>query len=495
MDQPVDEHTASDLVAIADARQLTVAQCNMLARNVTGALRPNRDIYLWVLANLLSAVLLCRYRQHENPDPLDCALEIVLAQARDRRATLVRICHGQPGVRVASDGIAVDVDGLQFESNWARIEDALAFADFFITGNDGALFASFKEAILALIPTGGGAAGPREAVGILSRRIAQWRRDHLPLGRYERLFSALVGFLANRPAVQRRQGLLAFNDDDIVAFWRKCVEAGDRLMYRTAVERFRDFGRLMAHLNALRNLSTPGDLDALVARMEMEPEDGWNETTADDTAETRLLEALKSFPDDPNALKGVERDLIATLVALMPFHKQRPGSVLRVLAFGPVQTGIANRLRRGGGGAEIDVRVTCSDAKTYDDVAERFTDLRDHLDSLGCIAAALRFGDRAPAIEGIDPEALAKKVQRGNADLKRLRRAGFDRPRAELAAIFAGIDGLLSDLRGIVWDFTTEIDGLGNRQALSDRFVRDKPVFVETFTHAYITQREGKSDV
>src|SRR5262249_51542099 len=30
MDQPVDEHTKSDLVAIADARQLSAAQCNVL---------------------------------------------------------------------------------------------------------------------------------------------------------------------------------------------------------------------------------------------------------------------------------------------------------------------------------------------------------------------------------------------------------------------------------------------------------------------------------
>src|SRR6516165_4653234 len=80
MDQPVDEHTASDLVAIADARQLSATQCKVLARNVTGALRPNRDFFLWVLVNLLSAVFQCRSRRQRAFDPVAGALEIVLAR-------------------------------------------------------------------------------------------------------------------------------------------------------------------------------------------------------------------------------------------------------------------------------------------------------------------------------------------------------------------------------------------------------------------------------
>jgi hypothetical protein len=485
MDQPVDEHTKSDLVAIADARQLSAAQCNVLARNVTGALRPNRDIFLWVLANVLSAIFLCRSRRQKVVNPVDCALEIVLSRDSERRLALARHCDGQKQVRLTSEGIAVDLDGLQFEAGWARIEDALAFGEFFITGNDGALYGSFEEAVNAMARADGAAAGTKEAVSILSRRIAQWRRECLPLGRYERLFSGLVGFLVNRPAAERRQGLLAFDDDDIVAFWRKCVGAGERLMFRTAVERFRDFERILGQLSAMRNLGAPGDLDALVTRMEMEPAEGWNETE-DDVAEVRLVEALNSFPADPKALTGVERDSVAALAALLPFPKQRPGSVLRALAFGPVQTGIANWLRRGGGGADIGERVTCSDAENYDDVARRFHALLAHLERLLRIALALRFGESAPV--AADRSALAETVEQGNADLKRLRRAGFDRPREELATIFAGIDVLLSDLCTVVREFTTELNRLGRRQDLGARFAKDKPVFIEILTRAYIAQ-------
>lgn len=494
MDQPVDEHTASDLAAIAEARQLSATQCSTLARNVTGALRPNRDIFLWVLTNLLSAVFLCRSRREKTVKLTDWALEIVLGRPSDLRAALARHCDGQDEIRVTANGVAVHLDGLPFEAGWARIEDALAFGEFFITGNDGALYGSFNEAVQALSPAGGAAANPKEAVGILSRRIAMWRRDHLPLGRHERLFSALVGFLANRPQTQRRHGLLAFDDDDIAAFWRKCVDAGERLMFETAVRRFIDFAQLIAKLDAVRNLGAAGDLDALVARIDMEPEEGWNDA-ADEPAETRLPEALNSLPTDPKVLTGVERDAIASVVDLMPFHKQRPVSVLRVLAFGPVQMGIANRLRRGSGGPDIAARVSCAGARPYDDVAGRFNALLAHLESLRRIAVALRFGDGPPPDGVIDPVKLAETVQQGHGDLKRLRREGFDRPREKLAAIFAGIDGVLNDLCAVVNDFTAELGRLDERQALAARFAQDRAFFVETFTRGYLAWEETLSDV
>src|SRR6516225_7250629 len=84
----------------------------------------------------------------------------------------------------------------------------------------------------------------------------------------------------------------------------------------------------------------------------------------------------------------------------------------------------------GSGGADIEERVTCSDAQSYDDIAGDFGELLDHLQSLLRIAAALRFGDPA-SMQDIDPvlaemaQKRAEIMQQGNADLKRMRRAGF----------------------------------------------------------------------
>jgi hypothetical protein len=153
-----------------------------------------------------------------------------------------------------------------------------------------------------------------------------------------------------------------------------------------------------------------------------------------------------------------------------------------------VQSGIANRLRRGKGGADVEARVTCAEAETYDQIAVEFKGLLEHFESLLRIAAALRFDGET---QDVDP-ALAEKVQQraniilqGNADLKRMRRAGFDRPREDLAAIFKEFDGVLSELRDVVRDFTKAIERLGEGETLSARFGKDKPVFSEILTRAY----------
>jgi hypothetical protein len=491
MDQPVDEHTRSDLESIADKRQLSDSQGKMLKRNVTGTLRPNRDYYLWVLVNVLSALLLCRSRQSGAFNPVVCAQNVVLEGGE----ALEKYCDGQDGVRLSNDGIAVDAGGLKYEAVWVKVDHALAFGAFFIEGNEGALYGSFVEAVMALHEARGAAAGLDVAVGVLSRRIGQWRRDHLPLGKHERIFSSLLAFLSSRQLAAQRRGM-AFDDDDIVAYWRHCVEDGDRLMFRTAVERFRVFERVQARQATIRNLGAPADLDALVTRTDLDVEsgEGWNDTE-DELAEGRLVDALKSLSTDPKALKGTEADAIKALITLRPFQKTRPLTVLRVLAFDPVQSGIANYLRRGGGGDDIEARVTCATARSYDEVASYFESLLAHLDRLLRIAAALRFGgNETQRIE--DPQLAemilrrAQIIQQGNVELKRMRRYGFDRPREELAAIFAQFDEMLSRLRDEMSDFIKELKRLGGREALGNRFVKDRAVFTEILTRAYIIVKQ-----
>jgi hypothetical protein len=487
MDQPVDERTASDLKDIVESRRLNTAQTKVLTRNITGALRPNRDFYLWVLVNVLQAAFLSGSRR-ANFNHINCALEIVMADNAERRQVLADYCDGHDGVRAAAgEGLTVAAGALKFAASWPRIEHALAFGEFFVVGHDRSLCSSFVAAVTELRDAPDPAAGVDAAVSILSRRIGQWRRETLPLGRYERQFSALITFLNGRQRSGRGKGL-TFDDDDIVAYWGKGVD-GDRLMFATAVERFRDFERYLTKQAAIRNLGMPADLDALVTRMNLDLEagEGWPETE-DEQAEDRLVEALNSIPAEPKALKGTERQLIECLVTLLPFPKQRPLTVLRLLAFGAVQSGIANRLRRGKGGADVEARVTCAEAQNYDGIAVEFKGLLEHFESLLRIAAALRFDGKAP---DVDP-ALAEKVQQradiiaqGNADLKRMRRAGFDQPRQDLAAIFKEFDGVLSELRDVVRDFTKAIERLGEGEALCDRFARDKPVFSEILTRAY----------
>jgi hypothetical protein len=405
------------------------------------------------------------------------------------RGWLTRHCEsGNPEVRLTADGVVLSIRDLKWEASWATISDAVAFGEFFVTGAEGSLFDSFTEAVRELGDAGDVGERLDGAVRILSRRIAQWRRDKLPLGRMERLFTALVGFLTARPGDKR--GSLAFDDDDIVEFWRSRVQAGDRLLFRTVVERFRDFARLAAELRVLRNLGSTVDVELLAGRLQA------NDTEADtgeEAPEVRLVEALRNLPTEPKALTGPERDLLSSIVNLLPFQDQRPCSVLRVLAFGPVQGGIANFLRRGGGGASISERVTCGEAESYADLTERFDGLRGHLDRLLRIATALRFG--VAAADGEPPARLAETIRQGFAELDRMRRAGFDRPREELAAAFAQSDELLVDLRTILDGFVKELERVAARRDLTARFDVDRPVFAEILTQAYLEQEESEPNV
>ncbi|MFX5291028.1 hypothetical protein ABTC79_19705, partial [Acinetobacter baumannii] len=77
---------------------------------------------------------------------------------------------------------------------------------------------------------------------------------------------------------------------------------------------------------------------------------------AAEPAET-LAALLADWPEGPKILTGAEREELTDLLRLEPFHRTRPLTTLRAASFGQVQSGIANRLRRGGGGGEVAERA------------------------------------------------------------------------------------------------------------------------------------------
>jgi hypothetical protein len=511
MDHLLDARTVSEIREICEGRGFTAAQYDLLCRNVAGAPHPNHrnrnpDFHLWVLAHILAAAVLCS-RRRKTFNAYDCAIEILVTEkAAEWRQVLARNCGGHGGVRLTGEGLVIDTGVLTpkaFKARWRTIEDALASGHFMVMNHDRGL--RIDEAVAALHGNPDPAAGARAAVSILSRQMRQWREERL-LRDYRREFAAVTAFLTRRG----RTGL-TFDDDDIVAFWSEHIDRlsqrpqrgeDKRPMFATAVKLFRDIERYGTATAAARKACTPVNLDAVDAWMNLESGEGWNDAADELQEDRRLFAGLAKLPAVPKMLKGTERKLVRCLVVLWPFHKRRPLTILRLLSFGMVQSGIGNRLRRGGGGADVAARVACEDAMSYDQIAARFNGLAAHFQSLIRIAAALRYGDAAPG-EDVDP-ALAEKlqqhagiIQEGNADLERMRirRAGFGQPRETLAAIFAEHHGMLSELGQVVQDFAKEVERLAKREALSDRFGKDMPVFSEILTRAYVAGQEPYSDV
>lgn len=458
-----DERCAADLANVGEGRALPPGERAWLARVVTGAVRPNRDKPLWDLAHALAA--LARLTDaREGRDLVTLALDPRLAGAGAVEARFA----GE-----AAGGIASDERGLLFpeaegwRSTWGGIARLLALAEFLLTAEDLAHFGTLSGWFGELAAT----PGPEEAAFLakrLARHMAAYRNAHLPLAPVERRFRAILGFL---------EGRAAFTDDDILVFWRSEMQTGDRPGFRTVAEHFVTF-EAAAHL--------VGSLEGIASAASLETYEGWEErldgslgdVAAADPAEP-LAALLAELPGGLKILTGAERDDLADWLRLDPFHRTRPLTTLRAASFGRVQSGIANRLRRGGGGADLAERVLCADAESYAGLAARVGTLAEHLARMLRIAAALRLADG----DALDAD-LRAAIEAAEADLRRVRRAGFE-DRARVVSGFAAAEAALLRLSAETVRLEEAIASLGRRRPLDETFAADRSVFSAAFGAAY----------
>lgn len=452
-----DERCAADLAAVCDGRDLSREDRAWLARVVTGAVRPNRDKPLWDLAHALAALARATGAV-SGRDLVTLALDPGLATAS---AVTARF----------SGSIAADtrgpVLGEAWGTSWAGLARLLALAEFVLTAEDLAQFSAVTGWLdeLAAAPDAEGAVFLAKR---LARHLTAYRNAHLPLAPLERRFRAILGFLAGRKT---------FSDDDILGFWRSEMEAGERPGFRTVAEHFVTF-EAGAHLvGGLEGLSAPVSLDAH-AGWEERLDAALGDLTATEPAET-LAALLADWPEGPKILTGAEREDLTDFLRLEPFHRTRPLTTLRAASFGRVQSGIANRLRRGGGGAEVAERATCTDAESYAALQERAGTLAAHLGRMLRIAATLRIAER----DGLGPETRAA-LEAAEADLRRVRRAGFE-DRTALAAGFAAAETALIRLSEEADRLERALAGLARQHPLDAAFVADQSVFAAAFAAAY----------
>ncbi|MGU3538032.1 hypothetical protein [Methylobacterium sp. A54F] len=459
-----DERCAADLANVGEGRDLTREDRAWLIRVVTGGVRPNRDKPLWELAHALAA-LAALTRAREGRDLVTLVLDPRLARPG---AAAARFADAQ------AEAAATDARGLvlpaerDWHCTWAGLARLLAVGEFLLTADDLASFATVSGWFDELVAAPGAAAA--ELLGKrLARQLSAYRNAHLPLAPYERRFRAILAHL---------DGRTAFTDDDIVAFWQGVMAAGEeRPGFRTVAEHFVTF-EVAGHLvGSLASLGSAASLDA-VAGWEERLDASLADLAAAEPAEG-LADLLADLPDGLKILTGAERDDLADLLRLDPFHRTRPLTSLRAVSFGRVQAGLANRLRRGGGGAGLAERAACAEAESYEDLAARAGALSAHLGRMLRIAAALRLA----AADDLSPEVRAA-LAAAEADLKRVRRAGFD-DRARVEAGFAAADAALLRLAAEVGRLERSLDALGRQRPLAAAFAADRSVFAETLSAAY----------
>lgn len=471
MTSAYDDRCASDLSNVIDGRSLSREDAAWLTRVVTGAVRPNRDKPFWDLAHFLVALA---WDKADGPRVLDILLDPRLA----RTSTLVRRFGGlalAEGARCDERGLVFALSDREWRATWNGLTRNLALAEFLLTAEELAHFADIKRCLTELMKE----TDPQSAVSLLLkyfvRIIHDYRDRHLPLAPVERRFRAILAFLSTRAEGKPE----AFDDDDIVAFWRQEIGAGERPLFRTIAEHFVTYQETISALGGLAGLRQATSLETIedwADRLDSQLGDalGASDVTL------KLTETLATMPDTPKILTGAERNRLIDILWLEPFHRSRPVTVWRAVSFGQIQSGIGNRLRRGSGGAEVDERVTCADAETYAALITRTETVHDHVERMIKIAAALQI----PATAQQD-SLVHEVLVAAESDIARVRRAGFD-DRAALQETFSTFGTLLVDLRDELTGFITASRKVAVDQDLAERFEGDRPVFAAAFRDIYL---------
>ncbi|MBM7067439.1 hypothetical protein [Actibacterium sp. 188UL27-1] len=445
-----DEACAADLAAVVEARNLPPSDAAWLARAVAGAIRPSRDRPLWDMAHAIAAI---------GGDPADI-IDLVLNPQRTSASALR--AHILSTGRAQSDDKGLALGGAApWHGSWTGLARSFALLEFLLTADELARFADITALLSGLADP---AAAP-DTARRLAAMMTAYRADHMPLAPFERRFTAIRGFLRQLGRTD------SYNDDDILTFW----QGGEDALFTTIVAHFVTYDRVAAELGALTALQGADYLSGIENW-----EDRLEAITLPDTQSGAVEQAMATLsdlaPGTPKVLTGAERDTLLALLSLDPFHANRPLTVLRALAFGRIQSGIGNRLRRGSGGADLPERVTCADAD-YSALLARARSLTDHLKTCITIALTLR-------------GATGEVAQAGERNLARMRRAGFDAPRDQLARAVAAIDAALATATTELAAHCAAVERLAERTPLGDLVERDRASFAATFTALYL---EGHS--
>lgn len=493
-----DERCAADLANVVESRRLSRETACWLARAVIGAIRPNRDKPFWDVAHAVVAIGANGRAQ--------AILDIVLDPRRVAPEAIARhLSSIVPPERRDERGLLLQAGDTLWKGSWTALARLLALAEFILTMEDLAAFSEVSGWLdEALAP-------PHDVdllVSRLVRRINLYRQAHVPLALVEKRFRAILVFLSGSRGRDVRGD--TFDDGDILAFWRAEITAGERPQFRTVVDHFITFDKAMKIFGDLRSVIEAMSLEAVEGASRLDA--GLGDLISDDAAVT-LAESLAAMPESPKILTGAERKDLIDVVSLHPFHRTRPLTVLRTVSFGRVQSGIANRLRRRGGGAPISKRVECADAKSYADVLARAEALKERLGRMIAIAAALRFRNMSlddPAVarqfadwltsignihgQNVTAADLQDRFAAWLADIRTIRRDGFDGSREELAAAFARVDEALTSVRGEIGRFTAAAANPVKGRPPVDHFPEDRAFFSAAFTEAYGAMEDPDDD-
>jgi len=504
MDVPVDDRAYLDIKQVTFDRRLSEASSTYLIRAITGEIRPNRDRPLIQVARTifaLGAAIAGDTRRVQ-----DRVIEILLDRNKASPSHLAQrigaLAGTSPAVNIGPEGIDLSPLDIQWETSWGAIAQHVALADFMLTADDLDGFAALSGQFRRLVAERErGEAVITDVTRELGRHMYAWRKAHMPLAAVEKEARAILQFLSGRG--ERKVSITATTDQDVIAFWLSAIEdperdrQTERPLFRTTLERFRDVEEVARAAEDMRGMANAADIQdpALIGEKALGV--SWAEGTGgtgfavanDDGLAHPALGAIGRIPRSPNVLTQRERERIARVLSLAPYHVTKPLSLLRDFAFGDLQAKLVNDTRRGLDAEQLTRRFGSNDVTTYVDVHGTYGELHGHLVKLLRIAMVLRgaANTREVAVgEGEAFEVPDDLRAKGMKDLRSMRREGFDAAEEALIDAFAGMDlDLLAVEQGLK-PFVAAVEALHRTEALDERFARDRIIFERAFAALYL---------
>ncbi|MBJ3776068.1 hypothetical protein [Acuticoccus mangrovi] len=448
---------------------------------------PNRDKPLWALALLVAA--LAATRPEGRPDPA-ASLDVLTLSPTEILHRLLTAEGPREGALAIHPG-GTKVRLVAYEASLVagrtRIAILKKLVEFLIAA-DGFAHAAEVMAILDTLADPATFDEPafRGAVRALSRRLYDYRKAHIAEGH------ATSGF----EYVKRKLGHIREPaDDDLLDLWR-AEDNQHFVTYRMALQTafaFLSMRREMeerGHLAASASVDEPGVERILAAPVDGEDdaEDGpagavsalgFAPVLADASEETPFA-GLKS-----SALKTytqAEFDFCDLVVSAWPHGERYTLSLLRLLAFHPIQSGLSNSLRTGRSKVPLETRVTCVEAMTYRDIDARVATLAEKTAGWLAVGVSLATPDS-------QSERVAAIRAQGVAILSRTRSKSFDVPREALAARFAAMSEdlvALARLLGAVRGAIAKVERPPDPHPLDPTFADDRNVFAAEFARRYL---------
>lgn len=447
----------------------------------------HRDTPLYELCHLIRAV----HAAGQGPDRVWLFFlgQDRLSAASCRTAFRAALDNGgwtRPGFSADEEGIATDYAEGGFTIRYGRMPFLVAIYEFLL----GMEEFGFAEELTRI--GGDLVAGPpddatlRAATGALTRRIRQYRRDHLSYARHQASFDLILDFTRN--------GTIAgFDDETILAFWQ-VHNLGDFRLYATAFDAFVTFARVMAANDTGAATRAAEPLGGDFGEGEFEVADT-GQTAFDDDDWQSPMPLLDQEPASRIRffLRASERRRLDGLMQYGPYARRLPLAFLRREVFGAVQSAITTDLQVRRGRSELADRLDCSEVESYDDWRGHMTALADHVRKLqlASLHALLSESDGLPEeLPGeLDHEARHELLAECARTFRRMTRQGFEqtalndtahregfRIGAEvLRQAAAQLDGLDTVLR--------RLDGAGDR--LDNRFAQDRTRFAAEFWKLY----------